>query len=263
MNGASRPKAAHTLRDIQSSNDASGAFTSSLVAPPPTEPLERLEPTASSLVKGRLYGDSDGSNGIRDETAARVRALGVDTPLHQSGPCVLHGQEHAARVVFATWKGREHPTAGRWHYYCDGLSKGIGLADVRAFIAYGGERRISNLEAARWRELLDFEAGLRLPVPLKVELPEPCPEPARMVAGAMRLFVGLRDARFPLAEPFVFGGDFAPAYCGLSADQVRSAKDWLDRAGVILRVGKHGRSILWKLAAQDRFAEAAESRGGP
>jgi hypothetical protein len=127
----------------------------------------------------------------------------------------------------------------------------VGLAEVRAFVAYGGPRYTSNLEAARWKELLDFEAHLRWPIRLPVDLPEDCPEPARIVAGAMRLFLGLRDARFPLSEPFVFGGDFAPAYCGLSPDRVRGAKDWLERAGVISRAGKHGRATLWKLTAQD------------
>jgi hypothetical protein len=68
----------------------------------------------------------------------------------------------------------------------------------------------------------------------------------------MREFVGLRDKRFPLTEPFVFAYEFAQAYCGLSGDGVRGAKDWLERAGVIRRLDKkHGRSILWKLAAQE------------
>lgn len=66
----------------------------------------------------------------------------------------------------------------------------------------------------------------------------------------MRLFVGLRDARFPLDEPFVFAYDFARAYCDLSGDRVRGGKDWLERARVIYRAGTTHRSILWKLAAQ-------------
>jgi hypothetical protein len=168
----------------------------------------------------------------------------------KSFPCVLPGHDHKARATFTRFNGGGS-SVGRWQYYCDGLTRGVGLAEVRAFLAYGDERRTSNLEAARWRELLDFEAGLRWPIPLDVQLPECCPETARVLAGAMRVFVGLRDARFPLAEPFVFGGDFAPAYCGLSHDQVRAAKDWLERIGVIYRAGKHGLAILWKLVAQD------------
>jgi hypothetical protein len=98
---------------------------------------------------------------------------------------------------------------------------------------------------------MDFEAHLRYPIPLDVRLPEQCPETVRVVAGAMRTFVGLRSTHFPLAEPFPFAHEFAQAYCGLSADAIRAAKDWLERAGVIYRAGKHGRAILWKLAAQD------------
>jgi hypothetical protein len=51
---------------------------------------------------------------------------------------------------------------------------------------------------------------------------------------------GLRDARFPLAEPFVFAHEFAQAYCGLTAVRVRAAKDFLQRAGVTYRAGLHG-----------------------
>jgi hypothetical protein len=255
MNGESRPEAAHALSEIQSSNDASGAFTSSLLAPTPREPLEQVGPSPLSSETGRLYRGDDGSDGMRDETAARLAALGIDSPLHKSFACVLSGHEHQARVHFTN--------AGFWHYYCDGLGRGVGLADVRAFIAYGSDRHVSNLEAVRWRESLDFEAHLRWPVPLAVELPEPCPETARILAGMMRLFVGLRSESFPLAEPFPFASDFAQAYCGLSEDRVRAAKSWLTRAGVIYRTGTHGRSILWKLVAQDQFPSRARQGGAP
>lgn len=217
----------------------------------PIEPLETIELPAQPSVPGRLYRDGDSSagdgdrldSGQRDETSARLRALGISTPLHKRFPCVLPGHDHAARVHFTT--------AGFWQYHCDQLGRGVGLAEVRAFIAYGGERHLSKLEAARWRERLDYEAGLRYPIRLDVQLPEPCPKAAQIVAGEMRKFVGLRDSRFPAGESFVFADKFAQAYCGLTGDQIRSAKDWLKRAGVIHAVGKHGRAILWKLAAQD------------
>jgi hypothetical protein len=181
----------------------------------------------------------------RDATAARLRALGIESPLFKPFACVLPGHDHQARV---------HPTtAGFWQYHCDGLNRGVGLGELRAFVAYGHERRLSNLEAARWRERLDFEAHMRHPVPLAVELPEPCPEAARIVAGKMRVFVGLRDARFPLDEAFVFAREFAKAYCDLSDDKVRDALSWLERAGVLYRDGKHGRAIRWKLVAQDEY----------
>jgi hypothetical protein len=210
----------------------------------PSEPLEAIEPSAPSSVKGQLYGDRDGSAEESDRTAARVSALGIEAPLYKRFPCVLNGHEHLARV---------HPTrCGFWQYRCEGLPRSVGLAEVRAMIAYGQERRISRLEAARWGERLDYEAAVRWPIPLDVRLPEQCPEPALIVATWMRIFVGLRDTRFPPSEPFVFAREFAQAYCLLSPDRVRSAKDWLQRAGVVHRVGRHGRAALWRLAAQDQ-----------
>lgn len=211
---------------------------------PPIEPSETIEPSAPPSVPGQLYRGGDGSVGTRDETAARLRSLGINAPLHKRFPCVLPGHDDAARVNFTR-------PAGFWRYYCDRLGRGVGLAEVRAFIAYGHERPISSVEAVRWRERMDFEAHLRYPIPLDVRLPEPCPETARVVASAMRMLVGLRSTHFPFAEPFPFAHDFAQAYCGLSADTIRAAKDWLERAGVTYRAGKHRRAILWKLAAQD------------
>jgi hypothetical protein len=218
----------------------------------PTEPSEASGLSAPPSVPGRLCGDDDGSVG-RDETEARVRALGIGGPLYKSFPCVLPEHDHQARV---------HPTtAGFWQYHCEGLDSGIGLGEVRACLAYGREYRPSALEAARWHERLDFEAHLRYPVPLDVWLPEPCPEAARIVAGKMRVFVGLRDARFPLHEPFVFAREFAKAYCNLSADKIRAALSWLERSEVIYRAGLNGRSILWKLVAQDEYV-TRRSDGG-
>ncbi len=209
----------------------------------PTEPSETIEPSAPPSVTGRLCRDDDGSIGERDETAARLHALGIDTPLYKAFPCILKGHDHKARV---------HNTTAKYpQYRCGQLKGGLGLAELRALLAYGDERRITSLEAARWRERLDWEAELRDPIPVEVQLPEPCPRAAGIVAARMRLFVGLRDPRWPLSEPFVFAYDFAQAYCDLSGDRIRAAKSWLERAGVIYRAGLHGRSILWKLAAQD------------
>ena len=196
----------------------------------------------------QLYGDRDDSVEEQDRTALRARALGIEVPIFKRFPCILAGHNHDARL---------HPTAaGYWQYRCEGLQRGVGLAEVRAFIAYAGELYISSLEAARWSERLDYEAHLRYPIELNVQLPDGCPEPAAVLAARMREFVGLRDKRFPLAEPFVFAHEFAQAYCGLTAHEVRAGKDWLERAGVIRRKGKHGRPILWRLAAQEALATA-------
>jgi hypothetical protein len=215
---------------------------------------------------GRLYGDNDSSIGHRDETIARLKALGIDRPLFKSGPCVLPGHDHPARVNFTRFKGSQSPHTGRWLYYCEGLAWGVGLAEIRAFIAYGSHRHLSGVEAARWRELLDFEARLRTPLSLDVELPVQCPKSAQIVAGKMALLVGLRDRCFPFDEPFPFAFEFAQAYCGLTGDQVRAGKDWLERGRVAYRVGTSGKAILWKLAAQDVAVARGlygGGRGGP
>lgn len=190
----------------------------------------------------------------RDETAARLRALGIDGGLFERFPCVLPRHDHTAHVFFAS---RER----YWLYACDGLTRGIGFGEVRAAIAYGAVREISSVQAARWRERLDFDAGLRLPVALGVHSPERRPESARIVAEKMCLLVGLRDERFPLTEPFPFASDFARAYCDLTSDRVRAGKDWLEHERVIYRAGKNGRAILWKLAAQDDLAEHTRAGG--
>ena len=157
MNDASRPQAAHTLGEDESIREVGGCFTPSAslsvsTAPLPVEPLEQLEPSAPSSATGRLYGDGDGSDGIRDETVARLRAPGIQVALFKSFRCVIPDHDHKARVVFTRFREADSLVAGRWQYYCDGLARGVGLAEVRAFLAYGDARSISNLEAARWRE---------------------------------------------------------------------------------------------------------------
>ncbi len=203
---------------------------------------EPVEPSVRPSLKQRLCGGPDGSVEGRDETRERARALGISTPLYEPFPGVLPGHEDRARL---------HPTsAGFWQYFCPELGRGIGLAEVRAFLGYGREMYVRGPLAARWSEHPDYEAWLRWPVPLELDLPEPCPQPARELAAWIATFVGLRDARWPLDEPFVFGHDFAQAYTGLTADRVKAGKSWLERARVLHRRGTHGRAILWILEAQ-------------
>ncbi len=227
----------------------------------PTEPLETKELSTPSMLR-QLYGDADGSLGIRDKTRARLKALGLaisdEAPMSRACPCVIPGHDHQAGVNFTKFSRAGSSAGGCWRYYCNGLDHGVGLGEVRAFIAYGGRRTVSPLEAARWGELLDFEARLRHPVHLDLELPDGGPPHAPVVASRMALFVGLRDARFPPTEPFVFARPFAAAYCHLTEDQVRTSIEWLERAQVTQRVGMNGLSILWKLAAQEKWRD----RGG-
>jgi len=104
-----------------------------------------------------------GSAGARSsDTAARVRALGIDAPLGRSFACILPGHDHAARL---------HPATGFWRYHCYDAAEGFGLAEVRAYLAYDGIRRISPVEAVRWRERLDHEAGLLDRDPVRLLVP--------------------------------------------------------------------------------------------
>jgi len=241
----------------RSANQATKSPPNQGFSPPgTTEPSEPIEPSPPPSLPGRLSGEHDGSAEERDLTAERALALGIDTSIHKAFPCVLPGHEDKAQL---------HPTThGFWQYFCPGVGRRLGLAEVRAWIAHGRETYVRGALAARWRERLDMDAWLRWPVPLDLELPEPCPEAASVLAGWMRVFVGLRDPQWPLDEPFVFAHDFAQAYTGLSAHDVRAAKSWLERARVLHRRGTHGRSVLWVLEAQLQSSaqESPENRRG-
>jgi hypothetical protein len=239
--------------------DASFALQPARVGPgsgcSPIEPLEPLGLSPGSSPQVQLCGGDNSSAGT-EHTNARARALGIPTPLSSGFSCVLEGHAHKAHLHFTRVRGSED---GSWRYYCPELHEGVGLGELRGLLAYGASRPISRLECARWRERLDFEAGLRQPIAIEIQLPADCLENDRILASSMRIFLGLRSERFPRTEPFVFARDFAAAYSGLTVDEARLAKDRLSRAGVIRQVGKHGRSALWMLAGQDRRAPAHHS----
>lgn len=179
----------------------------------------------------------DSSMGV-DETRARAAALGasVDTPFR----CVIAGHEHEASLQ---WEGRF------WLYRCPG--RALGLADVRAAVAYGDVRAISPTEAQRWRDRLDYEAGLLEPVGVVIELPDDCGPSARRVSRGVALYLGTRARRggFGPDEPFTFARRFCMAWCGLTNDQARDGVTELERRGVTARTGeKIAGAILWQLA---------------
>lgn len=183
------------------------------------------------------------------DTVARIRALGIEGRLLRRFPCVLPGHDHDARV---------HPTdAGYWQYTCRGEPNGFGLAEVRARLAYGAARRISDLEAARWRERLDHEAGLLDRDPVSLPVPDGAPRSAVRVAGGISLLVGLRDPdRWPEDEPFAFARTFAAAWCGIGPKAVRvglaylEAVGLIERAGAVETAGPRRAAILWRLTPQ-------------
>jgi len=185
-----------------------------------------------------------------DHTAARVKALGIDTPLGEEFDCILPGHADRARV---------HSTSRKfWRYQCADTS--LGLAEVRACVGYGTVKRISSLEAARWRERLDHEAGLLEPRTVTLELPDAMSNSTRRVAVGLRLYLGLRDKRWG-DQPFTWAREFVMAYCEVTDQQAREAVFRLRRADVLRPTGeKRGRAILYHAGLSS--AEALERAFG-
>lgn len=180
-----------------------------------------------------------------DRTAARARALGADVhpgKLTSPFPCVLPGHEsHPARLAWIR---------GFWHYRCGHDKRSYELSEVRAYQGYGEPPRISELERIRWRELLDYEAGISDRGPAPIPLPPDCSEPARRVGEAWRLLVGLRDPEvWPIDEPFVFARRFVMARASVSFHQARRAVEELEDFGSMYRVADPVRPedpVLWR-----------------
>ncbi len=80
--------------------------------------------------------------------------------MFKSFRCVLPGHDHTARANFTRITGAEFSNTGFWQYYCDGLRQSVGLGEVRAFIAYGEERRLTPWRRrdgmSGWTSRLDF-----------------------------------------------------------------------------------------------------------
>lgn len=177
-----------------------------------------------------------------DETAKRVRALGIRAPLGKHFTCVIPGHVgHRAHVA---------PTRhGFWHYYCPALpSQGIGLAEVRASQAYGGVGPLSGVLTARWNDLLDYEAGLVKPVAVPMKGTDGLDPTTQRVAQRLRLFLGLRGAAWR-GQPFTFARSFVIAYCRVTNGEARRAMRVMEASGVIRRYGltQPYAPILWTL----------------
>ena len=221
---------------------------------PPGGTSEPREPSEDHTHLGdrRLFGPGDGSvvtpdrsaAGQVDRTAARARALGIAIAHGrlQSArfSCVLPNHDHTARL---------HPAGGFWLYRCVHISRSLELGEVRALRGYGAPRELSELERIRWRELLDYEAGLSDRGPADIPLPARCSPATRKVGEAWRLLVGLRDPQtWPLGEPFVFARAFVMARAGVTDMQARRAVRALEAYGSMIRVGQDPgtRSVLWR-----------------
>jgi hypothetical protein len=173
------------------------------------------------------------------DTAARAKALGIDAPLGERFGCIF--MRHLDRAYL-------HPTtAGYWQYQCEAENPSYGLAEVRASLSYGRPVRPSRIECARWRERLDYEAGISDRGPAAIPLPDAFGHAATTRVGeGWRLLVGLRDPDVWGDQPYVFARAFVRAWCQVTDRQARFAVRRLEDAGVMVRVGTRGRAILWQ-----------------
>jgi hypothetical protein len=210
----------------------------------------------SMVTSASTGGTPLGSRAVTD-TVARARALGIPGGLGDRFTCIIPGHDHTARL--------EVDTRSRvWRYRCEGDTRRPlpGLAEIRGFIAYGELRWMQPVEIARWRDLLDYEAGLSDREPITVHLPPGASANARVVTGSIGKLVGLRDpAKWPddrdlftfsrgieeKGEPFTPG--FGCAYSGLGNTALRRAIAEIERLGIIERTpGQQRRQpILWRL----------------
>lgn len=213
-----------------------------------------LEPIHPRAVTASLSdnGSKDGSrevdhNGSREDTTSKTTALaaalGITRPFDTS-PCVLLGHDDCTGELY---RAQAH---GYFRYRCAGGWTG-GLAEVRASMAYGEPRELSKLEAARWRERLEFDAGIRTAKNIPIELTADVSASARIVAAGISLFLGLRDPRWG-DQPWTFTRRFARAYCGVSEDVARRGLKELRELKAIIVVdevalGPVRRAHLWRL----------------
>jgi hypothetical protein len=157
-------------------------------------------------------------------------------------------------------------TKGCCTFKWDDAHPKLDLPDVFAFRAYGGVRHLAELELCRWRELLDYRAGLLDRQPLPVVLPDTAPKAAQLVGLALGHLMGLRDPdHWPPDEPFVFtfagwaekdtgligfGAAYASAVTGetVHPDVIYDGLRWLRRKGFVANTGeKAGRAALRQL----------------
>lgn len=204
-------------------------------------------------------GKGDDSLGIGrfvDQTRARAGALGISLDpdsLHEAFECPLPGHDHEAALV---WTGKF------WQVRCGETRKVYGLTEVRAAAGYGDLRRLSQTEANRWHERLDYEAGLLKPVSVPVEVPEDLSDAAERLARGQVLYLGLRGAGrggLPPTAPYTFAREFAMAWCGLTNDQVKHGTKELRAAGFMQPTGqKIGRALVFEFySATIELREAA------
>lgn len=201
----------------------------------------------------REVSDNSSREGEASTTTKLAAVLGIVPPF-DAFACVLPGH---AGCTAELHRPRPH---GYFLYRCPSPWSG-GLADVCASQRYGNVRTLSGIEAARWRERLEFDAGIRAPHNIVMKLPADASSAATRVAAGISLFLGLRDFGQWGTQPWTFTRRFAMAYCGVSEDIARRGTAELRKHGVIvlvdaLALGATRRAYLWRLADATGHAAA-------
>jgi hypothetical protein len=178
----------------------------------------------------------------------RAEAIGVEDE-SESFACVIPEHEHRARVVSAFGVSR---------YRCETMPEQMSLsfAEVFRWRTTGGPCLMDGPMSCRWYERLEHAAKNLEPTPVAVPTPIRCSPVSRIVAGYIRLYLGLRDASgggYGLGRPFTFTRSFCTSYCGVTAKQARIAMFELERGGSIRRVGTvpvdRYEAILWQVGS--------------
>jgi len=118
--------------------------------------------------------------------------------------------------------------------------------------------RLGPVVVSRWRERLDYEAGLLTLRSVDHELPDGLSSAGLKVARGVLLLLALRDDERWDGPTFTFARRFAIAWCGVTESVARSGLAELREAGFLRHVGqaKKDRSSLWQLGEPHKVVEA-------
>lgn len=169
----------------------------------------------------------------RDASAvvAGMRTLGIGADIGTLFDCLIAGHQHRAVVLI-------DPQTGVYKQHCDDLSvaahgRWLGLASVRAALAYGRLRELTPAAKALWYARLWADAAVRPIEPLhRLVLPAEASPAARTTAVAFEEVLAVRWATNP-GVPFAFARAFVAAWLGVSEHRARTGIEDLRRLGVV------------------------------
>lgn len=181
-----------------------------------------------------------------------ARQFGRSAVTDRNVPCLLHQPDHdpSARFTIADDGAYLH------HCFHDGSSYKLGTiyALVVGGVEPGGMSAIGSLI---WQARMLADLGL-LPVPNLgfTATPDDMPLPFTAAWEWIKLLFALRSlTTVGMESPLT--PEFIAAWCGVPLPVAEALRDYLAAVGLILRVGKQGRTYIWTPALGDTTAEAA------